>query len=106
MYLNFPESRVDEENRYDDGVGFPCFVKFRFAGKYLRIRGEAPPYVLKFMIQPPYALNTLDVGVEALGLALLKWPSTLTPWLSKLTGLLLQVGPIVMGGIWRGEVVQ
>merc|ERR1712228_96134 len=42
-------------------------------------------------IQPPYALDTLDVGLNTLGLALLKWPSTLTPWLSKIKELLLQV---------------
>ena len=90
LYLNFPETEEDLPSD-DHVVGFPCFINFRFAGKYLRIRGEASPHVFKFMVQPPHALQTLDVGVNALGLAVLKWPSTLSPWLSKLKELLLQV---------------
>ena len=86
LHLNFPETHVD-----DDAAVFHCFVKFQFVGKFLRIRGEASPYVFKFMIQPPFALTTLDVGTNTLGLALLKWPSILTPCLNRLEELLLQV---------------
>ena len=85
-----PQERLDPDYVRDD-VTLPSHVDFSYHGRSLRIRGEASPEILGFIIRPPYSLRSLEVGMETLGKTLLERGDLVTPGISKLEELILQV---------------
>ena len=92
LSLEFPQPRSRErrDQLFEEDVALPPHVDFPFNGQSLRIRGDASSKVFGFMIHPPFALRSLDVGMETLGPALLQREVLIMPGISNLEELILQ----------------